>query len=79
MATTQTTLTIGRRTYSVSTQTAGNGELQYVLTGKRGALYGTMRNVHRPALMFLIDCRGFGPVPGNLWLTDQNGTLEVVR
>jgi hypothetical protein len=77
--TTQGTITIGRREYAVSTQTAQNGELQYILTGKRGAVYGTMRNVKRPEMMFLIDCRGFGPVGKRvLWLTDKNGRLEVV-
>ncbi len=79
MANTTTTIQIGRRSYSVATQTASNGELQYILTGKRGATYGTMRNVYKPELMFLFDCRGYGIKPGNIWLTDRNGTLEVVK
>jgi hypothetical protein len=36
-------INIGRREYTVTTQIATNGELQYILTGKRGAIYGTMR------------------------------------
>ena len=66
---------VNGREYTVTTQTAKNGELQYVLTGKRNAVYATMRNVKNPHLMFLVT-----PNLANktIWLTDKNGTLEVL-
>lgn len=53
----------------------------YVLTGKRGAKYTTMRNEPRPEMMFLIYADKFGPaaVMDGVWLTDKGGQLAVVR
>ncbi len=74
------TLTIGRITYTVTTQTAKNGELVYLLQGPRGALYATMRNVNTPSKMFLIGAGKTmsGPMgKRTVWLTDASGSLEV--
>lgn len=74
------TITIGRVTYTVTTQTAKNGELVYLLKGPRGALYATMRNVHAPSKMFLIGAGKTmsGPMGKRaVWLTDASGSLEV--
>lgn len=80
MNATPKTIRINGRDYSVSEQTACNGEKQYILTGKRGATYGTMRNKNTPHLMFLIDCRGFGKTAGStVWLSDEGGNLRVVK
>ncbi len=54
----------------------------YLLTGKRGAKYATVRNKHHPDKMFLVHSeRGFGIPAGfeGVWLSDQSGTLEVIR
>lgn len=75
-----TTIRIRGRTFAVATQTAGNGDLQYMLTGPRGAIYGTMRNVKTKHRMYLIDARGFG-IPSSMrgvWLSDEDGILRVV-
>lgn len=78
------TITLRGREYTVTVRepdhrTAKHGTV-YVLSGPRGARYFTMRNVHRPAMMFICDDRGFGPVTSlqGLWLTDKNGSLESV-
>jgi hypothetical protein len=77
----QTTLAIGRLTYKVSTTTAKNGETVYLLEGKRGALYATMRNARTPSRMFLIGAgKTFSGPFGKktVWLTDASGSLEVL-
>lgn len=60
---------------------AKDGRKQYVLAGKRGARYGTMRNAKNPDIMFLINLQGFGIPAGfvGVFLTDRNGHLEVAR
>lgn len=70
----QTTLTIGRRSFTV--EKVGDN---YRLTGKRGAVYGTMRNKPSPELMFIVNLRGFGMACGyeGIWLTDADGALRV--
>lgn len=82
--TNQAAITIGRTNYSISTRTVkqfGKEVVMYELKGVRGAHYFTMRNQANPDLMFLCDGRGFGvsSTLRNVWLTDKNGTLEVVR
>lgn len=57
-----------------------NGDRAYILTGKRGATYKTMRNVNDPTKMFLYNMRN--PSSGKMesvWLTDVNGKLEVYQ
>jgi hypothetical protein len=73
-------LTIGRLEFDVTSETSEKYGAWYTLRGKRGATYSTLRNAHRPELMFLCDARNFGPVHAfiGVWLTDKNGTLEVV-
>lgn len=80
MNTTQTTLTIGRMTYTVESAETGTSEGRtYMLRGKRGAVYGTMRNANRPELLFVVNF-GMGGSPrvfDGVWLTDADGTLRV--
>lgn len=75
------TIRIAGREYKVTTRTLSTGELQYLLEGKRGAHYATMRNVNRPEMMFLIGAGAhLGGPEGKrtTWLTDKSGSLEVV-
>lgn len=70
------TIKIGAREFQVTK--TGDG---YLLTGKRGASYRTMRNVHRPEFMFLVHAtKGFGIPAGfeQVGLTDRAGVLEVL-
>lgn len=48
----------------------------YKLTGKRGAVYYTMRNVNNRHRMFLINGRGRRYAP-ETWLTDESGPLRA--
>lgn len=72
------TIQVEGRTFSVEVvEDAMDSDLPgYKLTGKRGAVYFTMRNVHNRHRMFLINGRGriFAP---QTWLTDEGGTLRV--
>jgi hypothetical protein len=76
-------ITIGRRSFVVSTESAHDGRARYTLTGERGASYSTMRRVNQPELMFLVhkDARKFGIPSGfdSVLLTDSDGGLRVVR
>lgn len=76
----QKTITILGRTFEISTRESSRG-IQYILTGKRGATYGTMRNVNDPTLMFLISgsAKSTRCSLGTVWLTDKNGHLELVK
>lgn len=78
-------ITIRRKKYTV-TKVEENSDPRnnprYVLVGAHGAEYTTMRNVHQRDKMFLVHAKkGFGIPSGfkGLWLTDENGELEVVR
>lgn len=74
------TLQIGRLTFTVTSVLSGDprqGRI-YNLCGKRGAVYSTVRNIHDPNKMFLINNRRFGVVMNGTELTDINGTLEVL-
>ncbi len=55
---------------------------RYVLRGKRGAHYTTMRNANNRHMMFLVHAgKGFG-IPAamdGVWLSDKDGTLKEVR
>lgn len=50
-----------------------------MLTGKRGGTYYTMRNVHRPHMMFVFSNAPRSNVLEGVWLTDEGGALRVVR
>lgn len=83
------TITVCGRPYVVTVADRQDGKatgksLFYILTGSRGARYGTLRNVKNPHLMFLVHAgRGFGPVrlgsSDTTWLTDEGGELREVR
>lgn len=78
--TSQREIAINGKTYTIETSQASDGT-RYILTGKRGAKYGTMRNRKNPSLMFLIDLRGFGIPAGfdGVVLTDADGSLAVAN
>lgn len=78
----ETTLQIGRLTFTVTfkveyDRVLGREVKVYTLTGKRNAVYSTMRNVHNPHLMFLVNNRKIGIAMKGVWLTDKNNILEV--
>lgn len=79
-----TTLQIGRLVFEVTSKNTfdkvlGREVKVYTLKGKRGAVYSTMRNVKNPDVMFLVNNRTFGVAMDGTWLTDKNGTLEVLN
>ena len=55
------------------------GGLVYRLSGPRGARWQTMRNHHRPHMMFLVNERSFtsSQMMDGVWLTDEGGDLRV--
>lgn len=75
------TITIRNRQYTVGQQTfkGANGEpkTMWTLTGKRGAVWGTMRNVNS-GLLFCYTGAFQNKTLDRVWLTDKNGKLEVV-
>jgi len=80
------TITIRGREYAVERvrDKADDKGVVYLLAGKRGARWLTMRNVHHPAMMFLINERsiksGFrvsSQMMEGVWLTDEGGQLRV--
>jgi len=74
MDTTTKTITVRGREYAVTTK----GE-DYVLTGKRGATYRTMRNKPNPHMMFLVSEKKFTTTTMNdVWLTDKNDKLVAL-
>jgi len=73
----QETITVGRITYQV-VRTA-NENIPYELYGPRGARYGLMRNVPNPRMLFMFNLKGFTKRTPDVWFTDRNGRLEVVR
>jgi len=54
------------------------GKPIYVLTGKSGKKWFTLRNKPKPDLMFLIPEEGFSKTMDRVWLTDKDGDLRVV-
>ena len=74
----ETTLTIEGRGYTVTEQKIeGVDRVQYILTGKRGAIYGTMRMQKQPEVMFLMNANNFLSNAPKVYLTDKNGVLEI--
>jgi len=77
------TITIKGREYTVTphseSQTGIRGEgTTYVITGKRGHKWYTCRNTHTTHAMFLLPEKGFTKTMDGVWLSDKNGTLEVI-
>jgi hypothetical protein len=87
-AATGDTIMLGRRPYRVEV-TAESAKApehlrnlpRYILHGPRGARYSTMRNVNHPHQMFVINDKSFlkGNAFEGIWLTDEGGTLRVIR
>jgi hypothetical protein len=66
------------REYRVEVTGEDNGRPRYLLTGKRGARYFTMRNVPNPDLLFIVaESIGSAPFRGQ-WFTDIGGDLRRV-
>jgi hypothetical protein len=76
------TIIIRKREYQIeiNDRVTATGEIdrQYLLRGKRGALYGTMRNVHHRSRMFVVATTGYSNVMDGVWLDDSSGELVVV-
>jgi len=75
-----TEIRIRGRTFAVTAQNRGHGDLHYILTGPRGAIYRTMRNGKTKHRMYLIDARRFGiaSTMRGVWLSDEHGVLTAV-
>ena len=78
-----TSLRIRGRDYAVeaydrTNSATGKVESGYRLTGKRGASYFTMRNAHRPHMLFVISHSLGSNVMDRVWLSDEGGSLKVV-
>jgi hypothetical protein len=73
-----TTIRIRGREYDVETCESPQDKRRYRLRGKRGASFYTMRNVHRPHMMFVISEAPRSNGLERVWLSDENGTLRVV-
>jgi hypothetical protein len=74
-ATIPATITVNGTEYRVERSERGN----YLLTGKRGAVYGLFRHAERPELLFPVNLRR-GTLPKTLadaWFTDADGALRV--
>ncbi len=76
-------ITINGREYTAEVaRNDPNGRTVYSLKGIRGAEYFTMRSVAQPTDMFVVSKKLLSVTTHGLrdvWLTDRNGTLEVVR
>ncbi len=53
--------------------------VKYKLTGKRGAVYYTMRNVRRPEFMFVVPEKFTVSTMNGVWVTDAGGELREIR
>ena len=75
----ETTLKVFGREFRVTgtRECPHGGGTVYELTGKRGAVYTTMRHATRKELMFL--CGPLYAMKRTVWFTDAGGTLRVVE
>lgn len=81
-----TTIRLRGRDYSVTKTTRtisagareGETEVAYVLTGKRGAVFTTMRNAKRPDRMFLVSGALRSNALQDVWLSDATGELVII-
>lgn len=73
-------ITIKGRQYEVETiPEKENDRSVYLITGKRGNQWYTMRNVPNPDLLFLIPAGGGAlSTMKDVWLTDKDGTLVQI-
>lgn len=61
---------------TVTSVMSPSGRTEYRLTGKRGAVYETMRNANHPSALFVLI--GSGRNPRTFWFSDARGELEAV-
>lgn len=73
------TIIIRGRQYAVERIERPGKELRYRLTGKRGASFFTMRNVHRPDAMFVVPHSLGNKTLEGVWLSDKTGELVVLE
>lgn len=77
-------INVDGRTFSVTQEADIEGRPKYILRGKRGAEYATIRQVKQPELMYLVNRKaGRTFLPGSIVfehirLTDKRGKLEVL-
>lgn len=71
-------ITIRGREYQVNAQPCSEENTVYYITGKRGHKWYTMRNQNYTYMLFLMPEKGISKTMNGVWLTDQNGKLEVV-
>jgi len=56
----------------------GRENAPYMITGKRGAAYGLMRNFHHPNQLFAFNSRGGSTrFDGQWFVEDENGFLTL--
>lgn len=73
-----TSLQYGRTTYTVE-RSADHASMPYRLTGPRGSVYGLMRNVKQPHMLFLVNARGGAFNTPFKWVREHpDGTLTIV-
>lgn len=64
--------------YKIEVVGEHNGENIYTLTGKRGAVYGTVRYANDPSKLWVLNVQGSCQAVKDFpTLTDINGRLEV--
>ena len=77
-----TTIRLRGRDYTVEsferTNAKGEVEVNYMLTGKRGGKFSTMRNYHNRSKLFVVPFASFNRTLEGVWLTDASGSLEIV-
>ena len=73
------TISIRGREYQVSSERCREDGSVYFIKGKRGHKWFTMRNKPNPKLLFLMPEKNMSNTMDGVWLTDENGILEVVQ
>lgn len=70
-------IVIRGRQYQVESKPCQYEQTVYIITGKRGHKWYTMRNQNYTYMMFLMPEKGTSKTMDGVWLTDQKGILEV--
>lgn len=73
------TIKIRGREYQVTTKPCQEDGTVYFLEGKHGHRWYTLRNQNYTYMLSLLSENGSNHTMRGVWLTDQNGTLEVAN
>jgi hypothetical protein len=73
------TIKIRGSEYQVTSKPCQEDGTVYFLEGKRGYRWYTLRNQNYTYMLFLLSENGSNHTMRGVWLTDQNGTLEVAN